>query len=291
MLCPGFRYDCRDNTPVNPCHLLAQALAMLKSRRIFPLDLFTRVLLGAGLCCFPLAATALDVDEAVIVDQPQAEAVLHELREIRQLLEKIEKQGRARAPTPAKTPSTATLRIDGKRPALGSADAPVTVVEFTDYQCPFCRRFAQSSFPLIKRDYIDTGKVRWQVRDLPLNFHPDARKAAQAALCADEQGQFWRMRDSLFRNSANLGGEHLKKYASELELDMKAFASCMEGGNHLADIDKDIEAAKQMRITGTPTFVIGKSAKPSMTGKLVIGAQSPAVLAAEIKRLLEDKQQ
>lgn len=242
------------------------------------------ILTAAG--SFPVIAADSRPAGGVVFSPEQAEAMVEELRAIRRLLEKLQQQGGAGAPGAAKTPTTATVDLDDKRPVVGSKQAPVTVVEFTDYQCPFCRRFAHSTFPLLKRDYIDTGKVRWQVRDLPLSFHQDARKAAQAALCAGEQDRFWKMRDSLFRNSANLGGEHLQAYAAELKLDMQAFNACLDSRRYLQDIDNDVAAARRMRITGTPTFVIGKSGAGKMTGTLVIGAQSPAVFAAQIERTL-----
>jgi protein-disulfide isomerase len=220
----------------------------------------------------------------------QGDAILEELKGIRELLEGIKKQGGNTAPVRQKTPRSATLDISDDRPALGASDAAVMVVEFTDYQCPFCRRFVHSTFPLIKRDFIDTGKVRWQVRDLPLDFHANARKAAQAALCANDQDKFWQLRDSLFRNSANLAPEKIKSYANELKLDMQAFNQCFDGGKYLDEIDKDSAAAKQLRITGTPTFIIGRVVSGKLTGKLIVGAQSPAVFNAEINKQLDIKE-
>jgi protein-disulfide isomerase len=175
----------------------------------------------------------------------------------------------------------------GKESILGAPDAPVTVVEFTDYQCPFCKRFIQSTFPLLKRDFIDTGKVRWIVRDLPLGFHPNANKAAQAARCAGDQGRFWEMRDTLFRNNANLGIEQLPGYAREVGLDVNAFDACLSSDRHQAQIDQDSQEANRIRVTGTPSFIIGRTAGDTVSGQLVIGAQAPAVFTAEIQRVLE----
>ncbi|MEE9423068.1 MAG: DsbA family protein [Gammaproteobacteria bacterium] len=228
-------------------------------------------------------------DSGVLLTVQQGDAILEELKGIHQLLEDIKKQGGNTVPVKQKTPRTATLDISDDRPVLGSSDAPVTVVEYTDYQCPFCRRFAHSTFPLLKRDFIDTGKVRWQVRDLPLDFHNNARKAAQAALCASEQDKFWQLRDSLFRNSANLELEKIKVYANELKLNMQAFNTCFDSDKYLDEIDKDSAIAKQLRITGTPTFIIGRVVSNKLTGKLIVGAQSPAVFSAEINKQLDLK--
>jgi len=246
-------------------------------------------LLRTSFLIFPLAIVSAcnspsssDTDAAI--SQQQAEEILKELRDMRAMLEKIEKQTQSRQQQ--RGPSTATLDIKAPGPMLGNAAAPVTVVEFTDYQCPFCKRFSQNTFPLLKRDYISPGKVRWLVRDLPLGFHKDARKAAQAAYCAGEQDRFWIMRDSLFRNNANLSMDQLKQYAVDLKLDAQAFNDCIDSERHLQRIDNHASIAASLRITGTPSFIIGKTTPDKLSGRVIIGAQSPAVFGAEIKKLL-----
>jgi protein-disulfide isomerase len=221
------------------------------------------------------------------INQDATQAILQELREIRRVLEKIERQGLTQAARRPETPKTASVSI-GKEPTqLGAADAPVTVVEFTDYQCPFCKRFIQTTFPVLKHDFIDTGKVRWIVHDLPLGFHPNANKAAQAAHCAGDQGKYWQMRDILFRNNANLGIEKLPGYAREIGLDGNAFDACLSSDRHQAQIDQSSREANQIRVTGTPSFIIGKTAGDTVSGQLVIGAQPTAVFTAEIQRVLD----
>lgn len=230
----------------------------------------------ALVCIFPAgsyAESVADSPASAPISHDQANAILEELQAIRKVLEKIEKSGLAPQAKPSQRPKTATVTLDDKRPVLGAADAPVTVVEFTDYQCPFCRRFTQSTFPLLKRDYIDTGKIRWVVRDLPLAFHNNARKAGQSVHCANEQGQFWEMRDILFKNSAKLENEHLRGYAEQLGLDVTAFDSCLASDRHMKAIDDDSAEAKRVGITGTPTFVVGKPKGNRLSGKLVVGAQ------------------
>ena len=223
-------------------------------------------------------------DPAITADQ--ADAILTELAAMRGLLEKIEQQGVAEARTPARRPTPPTARVAASGPSLGSADAPVTVVEFTDYQCPYCRRFHQTTFPQLRKTYVDSGKVRWIVRNLPLGFHPDARPAALAAHCAGDQGKFWQMRDTLFSNSANLGREALEAYAAELGLDGQVFANCLDQQRHKGQIDTDASEANRVRITGTPTFVIGRTEDDTVNGRRVVGAQSLAVFESEIDRLL-----
>ncbi len=104
---------------------------------------------------------------------------------------------------------------------LGRPDAPLTMVEFTDLQCPFCNRFATQTFDQLKKDYIDTGKVRFISRDFPLDFHPQAMPAARAARCAGDQGRFWEMRTTLVKNAGQLSPAYITQTASSLKLDMK----------------------------------------------------------------------
>jgi protein-disulfide isomerase len=232
--------------------------------------------------------TAIGPATESAITQEQADAILTELSAMRGLLEKIEQQGGAAARGRARptTPTTAKVAVTG--PMLGKADAPVTVVEFTDYQCPYCRRFYQTTYPQLKKKYVDTGQVRWIVRNLPLGFHADAVPAAMAAHCAGDQGKYWEMRDTLFSNSANLGREALDGYGASLGLDAAAFASCLDSGSHKEQIDTDAAEANRVRITGTPTFVIGRTEDDAVNGRRVVGAQSLAVFQSEIDRLLPD---
>jgi protein-disulfide isomerase len=216
------------------------------------------------------------------------DAILEELKAIRLLLEKIEQQGLARAPQRPAKPTTATVSVRDK-PAMGSERAPVTVVEFTDYQCPYCLRFARTTFPALKRDYIDTGKVRWVALNLPLKFHRDARKAAQAAHCAGEQGRFWEMRLALFENPQQLAPEHLPGHAAGIGLDVDAFNDCLASDRHLAAIDRDAEDANAVHLTGTPSFIVGKTAADRITGQVIIGAQPVRIFNAAIEKLLNDQ--
>ena len=250
--------------------------------------LFPGLLLAAMLCCSPLskaAEPAAGGDAAITGDT--ADAILKELKEIRRVLEKIEKQGGSAAKRPSK-PTTAKIPIKGKQ-AMGAKDAPVTVVEFADYQCPFCLRFTKTTFPLLKKKYIDTGKVRWVALNLPLPFHKDARKAAQAAHCAGEQDRFWEMRELLFRNPQKLDAENLPVHAATLSLDVNAFNACLQSDRHLADIDQDAKDAKAVRLTGTPSFIIGKTTSDEISGQVVIGAQPMNKFDAAISRALEQK--
>lgn len=249
------------------------------------------MLVAAFISLIPLAGNAADATGAAVgsaaSDANVNDAILQELKAIREVLEKIQKQGLAGGKQRAAKPTTASISIKDK-PAMGSASAPVTVVEFADYQCPFCLRFTRSTFPSLKRDYIDTGKVRWVALNLPLAFHKDARKAAQAAHCAGEQDKFWEMREVLFQNPKKLGQEDLPEHAVTLELDVEAFKACIASDRHLAAIDQDAKDAGAVRLTGTPSFVIGKTASDKITGQVIIGAQPVNVFSAAIKKALDE---
>lgn len=242
-----------------------------------------RCLLTAALISLvPLAGHAADTA------QDTDAAILEELKAIRQVLEKIEKQGLAGNQQRPSRPTTATVAISNK-PVMGSDSAPVTVVEFTDYQCPYCLRFTKTTFPLLKRDFIDTGKVRWVALNLPLAFHKDAVKAAQAAHCAGEQDRFWDMRLELFKHPKELAVEHLPKHAATIGIDVDAFKACLASDRHLAEIEQDAKDAKSVRLTGTPSFIIGKTAKDKINGQVVIGAQPLNVFSAAIKKAMGEE--
>jgi protein-disulfide isomerase len=228
-------------------------------------------------------ADAIDVQagDSKAVD----EAILEELKAIRRVLEKIEKQGLGEARKGPVKPTTATVAI-GNKPAMGSESAPVTVVEFADYQCPYCLRFTKTTFPSLKQDYIDTGKVRWVALNLPLPFHKDARKAAQAAHCAGEQGKFWEMREELFKNPKKIAAEDLPEHAASVGVDVKAFNACMASDRHMTEIDQDAKDASAARLTGTPSFIIGKTASDKITGQVIIGAQPLNAFNAAITKAL-----
>ena len=260
----------------------------MKKHTLTRFSLYPGLLLAAVLCCSPSSgATEPAADGDAAITQNTANAILKELKEIRQVLEKIEKQGGRAAKGPSK-PTTAKFSIKDKQ-VLGAADAPVTVIEFADYQCPFCLRFAKTTYPLLKQKYIDTGKVRWVALNLPLPFHKDARKAAQAAHCAGEQDKLWEMRDVLFRNPKKLNSENLPTHAETLSLDMDAFNACLQSDRHLAEIDQDAKDAKAVRLTGTPSFIIGKSTGDEITGQVVIGAQPMNAFDRAISKALEQK--
>jgi len=165
---------------------------------------------------------------------------------------------------PLKQPEAVQVSEDDDA-SLGNANAPVKIVEFSDYQCPFCARFYSDTLPDLKKNFIDTGKAKFVYRDFPLSFHKEAQKAAEATECAEEQGKFWEMHDKIFENQGAIGVDSLKTYASELGLDTNQFNSCLDSGKYASEVQKDFSDGKAAGVSGTPTFFVN--------GKKLVGAQ------------------
>ena len=149
-------------------------------------------------------------------------------------------------------------------PSWGPADAPVTIVEFSDFQCPYCARFVTQTLPQIKQQY--EGKVRFVFRDFPLStIHENAEKAAEAAGCASDQGKFWEYHDKLFSSQSALDVASLKSYASQLGLDTATFDQCLDSSKYAQEVQKDLQDGTSYGVDGTPAFFVN--------GLLVVGAQ------------------
>ena len=141
---------------------------------------------------------------------------------------------------------------------LGAANAPVTIIEFSDYECPFCGRHFQQTYPLLKRNYIDTGKARLTFRDFPLGFHQSAFPAAIAAECVREQGgdeAYWKMHDKLFGNQETLNTANLKQWAKDIGYDI---GSCFDSKKYEKEVQKDMADGSSAGVSGTPAFFINK---------------------------------
>lgn len=161
--------------------------------------------------------------------------------------------------------------------AKGPASAPITIVEYADYQCPYCTR-ALASLKQVEERYA--GKVRIVFRDFPLTqIHPNAGKAAEAGACANDQGKFWPMHDRLFANTSKLGVDDLKKHALDLGLDAATFDACLDTGKHAEAWKKSLEEGQRYGLSGTPSFFIN--------GRLMVGAQPFEGFAQVIEDELE----
>ncbi|HZY60732.1 MAG TPA: thioredoxin domain-containing protein [Candidatus Binataceae bacterium] len=158
--------------------------------------------------------------------------------------------------------------------AMGPSNAPITIVEFSDYQCPFCQRAEESVKEVLKK-YGD--KVRLVYMDFPLPMHPNAMGAAQAARCAGDQGKYWEYHDALFADQSKLDAAGLKATADKLKLDPKKFSDCTAHGLHVDQIRASQQEGSQVGVDGTPTFVIN--------GRLMNGAQP----ASEIESVVDEE--
>jgi protein-disulfide isomerase len=197
-----------------------------------------------------------DTEELKALRQ-EIESLKEDVKSMRTDLQDIKQMLQARAGGPGAPAQPARISA-GTLPALGSQGARVVLVDFSDYQCPFCGRFYRDTMPQLDREYFKTGKVKYIFRDLPLEaIHPHAFKAAQAARCAGEQGKFWEMHYRLFENQRALGPDALTAYAESLEIDTAKFKQCMDADKYAAEIRQDMTDAVNAGINSTPNFVVG----------------------------------
>ena len=192
------------------------------------------------------------------------------------------------ASKPVETARAATPSAEADREfnMLGSADAPVTIIEFTDLQCPYCAAFDKQTFPKLRKAYIDTGKVRYTSRDLPLPMHPHAVPAAVAARCAGEQDRYWEFRHAVFDAQARLPSQPYEELARGLGLDLERFATCRADGRQLRAVQADARLAATNGIQSTPSFVIGRLVEGQFLGQTHAGAKPFEYFAATIDALL-----
>lgn len=177
------------------------------------------------------------------------------------------------------------INVEGA-PTLGSKSAPITIIEYSDYQCPFCRKFWQDTLPNIKKDYIDAGKVKFVYKDFPLGFHPGAIPYAEASRCVKEKGgdeTYWKMHDKIFEEQNKLDGgsvsstieyvgdETLKKWAKDLGYDI---GKCLDEGKYKSAVQKDLAEGSSAGVQGTPGFFIN--------GRALSGAQPYSVFKQAI---------
>lgn len=180
-------------------------------------------------------------------------------------------------------------------PVLGGKDAKLTLIEFSDYECPFCKRSFDQLLPELKKNYIDTGKLKLVYRNLPLPFHQNAHKEAEAALCARDQGGdsvYFKYHDQIFTkttsNGTGLSLEQLPVIAQSLGLNAAQFQSCLDTGKYKDYVDKDIAYATKVGVSGTPTWFVGKSSPTgTIDGQIIVGAQPFNAFQPTIDNLLK----
>ncbi len=184
------------------------------------------------------------------------------------------------APQQANEPAAPARRIAveaGDSPTLGPADAPVTIIEFSDYECPYCARWYQQVYKRLMKEY--EGKIRFVYRDFPLdNIHPNAAPAAIAAHCAGEQDSYFAFHDALFSYQYGLGWDAYLSYATELGLDVKAFQTCLDEKRYADKVEADMRYGYSLGVSSTPTFFVN--------GIAIVGAQPYEVFQQLIEKEL-----
>jgi len=184
------------------------------------------------------------------------------------------------APAPSAAPQFVDAKV-GSLPVLGEENAPVTIIEFSDFQCPFCRTFYEDTYAQLKTDYIDTGKVKLSYRHLPLDFHAAAQISAEGAECANDQGKFWEYHDMLYEKQGAQGTgtvqytkDDIKTWTAELGLDSATFNDCIDSEKHTKIVKDDITYAGTVGVQATPSFFVN--------GQKIEGAQPFAVFKTMI---------
>lgn len=219
--------------------------------------------------------------ESLSASQVQIQAQLNEIKAILQRSPPVAAQ--AGAPAPGTEVSLAGA------PVRGAADAPVAVIEYSDFQCPFCARYAASSYPQIIKEYVDTGKLRYAFMSFPLEaLHPLAWRAHIAAACAADEGRFWEMHDRLLAEPKATDIEALLRHAAALGIKSGTFRGCVESERHATDIRRAIANGTALGISGTPTFVIGTVGSDGIVkvAKVISGAKPYAAFKDSIEGVL-----
>lgn len=182
----------------------------------------------------------------------------------------------------------ASVTIEGE-PAKGSPGARLTIVEVSDYHCPFCQRHMQTTQPQLDTEYVRPGKVRYVFVDYPIaQLHPDALKAHEAAMCAGEQGRYWEMHQQLFARPTRDTAE-LVSQAVAAGADRARFRSCLDAGKYRATIQQSVARMGQLGIDGTPTFLIGATPPPGSplkVARVIRGAQPFQVFKSTLDQML-----
>src|SRR5450432_3634681 len=248
-----------------------------------------KIRLFRSLAALAVAATLLGgvtLARADGITSDQAQQILDELKAIHKSLDARP----VAAPQPA-APAPQDDKVSMAFPpggfSVGKENAPLVLVEYTDYQCPFCQRYHNDSFAQIKTNFIDTGKLRYISRDFPFSWNDSARRSATAARCAAEQGKFWELRHTMIVNAAALQPDKLGGYAQAASMDVPKFQACVDSDKYRAAIDKDIAEGSAAGVNGTPSFVIGRIENGKLQGVRMVGAMPYAQFEAKIQEMLK----
>lgn len=245
---------------------------------------FIPIVIISASVAFAAKEESKSVSEEISELKKGQEVIQKDLEEIKKLL--VSRPMLPAPPLPIEK-SDAIVPLGGIMP-MGKKDAPVTLIEFTDYQCPYCNRHALQTLPLLIKDYIDTGKARYTIRDFPLEqIHPNAVKAAEAARCAGDENKYWEMHGKLFVNQKQLQPEKLLEYAKAIGLNEDDFKACLDKGKYTVAVKKDIEEGNKLGVRGTPTVMLGMSDNDQLKNTVIMrGALPYNTFKTEIDKLL-----
>jgi protein-disulfide isomerase len=202
--------------------------------------------------------------------QKELDTLRAELRNLRDALD-AEDPDNVADDGPAVAPNTVHINVNGY-PVLGNPKASLVMVEFTDFQCPYCAKFHATTYPALKKSYVDTQRMRYVSVDFPLEFHGLAFKAAEAAHCGDQQGQYFPVFDKLFQASPRIDPGSLVKIAEGLGLNAASFKECLSSGAMEPKVRRGLAQSAALGIDGTPTFVIGRAEGGVVRGRMIVGA-------------------
>jgi protein-disulfide isomerase len=227
-----------------------------------------------------------DLKKEVMTVGAAQQQIIRQLTEITQLL--AANAAMRQRPRPQTPPSSLATQDESFR---GQSGASVAIVEYADFECPYCGQYEHDVYPEISRDYIQTGKVKYFYRDLPLPMHPHAIIAARAAHCAGEQGKYWEMHDSLFAKQNALRDVDMPDRAQEVRLDTAKFSDCLSSNRYKDEIKQSAMEAEKMGIQTTPTFFIGAAGADGEVRnlKMIIGARPYDDFKSVIDGLLSPK--
>jgi protein-disulfide isomerase len=255
---------------------------------------------GSSLWLIATLATVLATTPPLVAQtSPEIQLLRKEIETLKQRQDALQKEvaalkgqiAAAPAASGAAAVSNVSLTLD--RAAIrGNPSARVVLVEISDFECPFCGRHFRQTAPLIDKDYIATGKIRYAFINLPLSMHRNAFKAAEAGACAADQGKFWEMHDRLFANQSQLVAPMLPTHAAAIGVNADQFRACLDGSRHAEDVRKDVALAQSAGATATPTFLVGtldpKTSTLTVTNR-IIGAKSYAVFQQTLDAALAKK--
>jgi len=240
----------------------------------------------------PVLSASQEAELAILKQLGELRREMHslriEMRELRQSVNKLQQSALPSSRTATPQPTTLEMPPDDSR-TLGSHEAKIALVEFTDYQCPFCKRFHSEVFAKLKESYVDSGKVQYMSRDFPLPNHAQAISAAIASRCAGKEGAFWQMREELFANQDNLGTALYESLPTRLGINPKNFLECLENDEERSKVESELSFGRRVGIQGTPAFFVGlKEDGKLIQGRWIVGAQLYSAFSQMIDSLLKE---